>query len=64
MTVLNPGPRPRPQSAPRADQERHYRSHLREIGDVAARAMAGHGERRQTALADISRIAAKALREA
>lgn len=43
--------------------ERHYRSHIREIGEIAARALSGQGERRATALADISRLSAKALRE-
>jgi hypothetical protein len=43
--------------------ERHYRSHLREIGAIAARALTGQGERRQSALSDISRITAKAMRE-
>lgn len=48
----------------RERMERHYRSHVREIGEIAARALAGQGERRATALADISRISAKALSEA
>jgi hypothetical protein len=58
------GPGVLPSERNMAHEARHYRSHLREIREIASRSLHGHGERREAALADIDRIAAKALREA
>jgi hypothetical protein len=42
--------------------ETTYRNALRAVEDIARRALAGHGEKRETALMDISRIAGAGLR--
>jgi hypothetical protein len=44
-------------------QIREYRDALRSVSDIARRALSGNGERRETALMNISRVSAAALQE-